>query len=189
MGAGLSTGFTGLHLSHAPTADVLIGLGANVPGPAGAPAETLAAAVAGLRGAVAVEKVSRPLANPAYPEGAGPEFLNLALLGRTTLSPEELLEMLLEVERKLGRVRERVWEARPIDIDLLSYGDLVTAGFWQAAARGDVPPDPPAFILPHPRLHYRRFVVGPIAEIAPEWRHPALGIAAKALLERLPPRG
>jgi len=172
-------------LSQSPTAEVLIGLGANVPGPAGGPAQTLAAAIEALRGVLAIARVSRALANPAYPEGAGPDFLNLALIGHTDLPPAGLLQALLEVERRLGRVRERVWEARPIDIDLLNYADLVTAGFWLAAARGDVPPDPPAFILPHPRLHYRHFVAGPIAEIAPAWRHPALGLTTAALAERL----
>src|SRR5262249_10588223 len=124
--------------------------------------------------------------NPAYPEGAGPDFLNMVLTGRTALSPNTVLAALLAIEAQHGRLRAAIWEARPIDIDLLSYGDLVSDGFWAAAARGDVPPDPPPFILPPPRLHFRRFVLEPLEKIAPEWRHPALGMTARALRAQVP---
>lgn len=172
-------------LSQSPTIEVLIGMGANVPGPAGAPAETLKAAVEGVRSAVAAQSVSAPFPNPAFPQGAGPDFLNIVLIGRTSLPAKALLEEILAIERRLGRVRDRVWQSRPIDIDLLAYGDLVTAGYWEAAARGNVPPDRPLFILPHPRMHFRESVLRPLAEIAPAWRHPALGMTARDLLQKL----
>src|SRR5262249_15951298 len=150
-----------------PTREVLIGFGANVPGPAGSPRDSIVAAADALRGALSVVGIATPLANPAYPEGAGPEFLNSALLAETSLAPEVVLELLLGTEPALGRVREQPWQPRPIDIDLLVYGDLVTDGFWEAAAPGDKPPLAPAFVVPHPRLHYRAFVLQPLAEIAP----------------------
>jgi 2-amino-4-hydroxy-6-hydroxymethyldihydropteridine diphosphokinase len=164
---------------------VLIGLGANVAGPAGTPGESIAAAIAALRELITVERVSKLFANPAFPAGAGPDFLNAAVLGRTNSAPDSLLATLLAIERRLGRVRERPWEPRPIDLDLLAFADLVTAGYWQAAAHGDVPPASQDFILPHPRLHFRRSVLVPLAEIAFAWRHPALALSAAQLLARL----
>jgi 2-amino-4-hydroxy-6-hydroxymethyldihydropteridine diphosphokinase len=172
-----------LCLAALATNEVLIGLGANVPGPAGTPRESIAAAIEALREAVTLERVSSLYANPAFP--AGPDFLNAAVLGRTNSAPDSLLANLLAIERRLGRVRERPWEPRPIDLDLLAFAGLVTAGYWQAAARGDVPPAAPDFVLPHPRLHFRRSVLVPLAEIAPDWRHPALALSAAQLLARL----
>lgn len=164
---------------------VVIGLGANVPGPAGAPAETIAAAVRALRGLMSVGGVSGPYANPAFPEGAGPDFTNAALIGRAAMGAGKLLEALQVLERQLGRVRGKPWEPRPIDLDILDYGGEVSAGYWLAAAEGERPPSAPDFILPHPRLHLRRSVLVPLSGIAPGWRHPALGSSARQFLAAL----
>lgn len=164
---------------------VVIGLGANVPGPAGAPAQTIAAAVEALRGLMNVGGVSGLYANPAFPAGTGPDFTNAALVGRTAAGAMDLLEALLTLERRLGRVRAKPWEPRPIDLDILDYGGEVSAGYWRAAAQGERPPSAPNFILPHPRLHLRRSVLVPLCDIAPEWCHPALGLSARQLLAAL----
>jgi 2-amino-4-hydroxy-6-hydroxymethyldihydropteridine diphosphokinase len=171
--------------SSAASVEIVIGLGTNLPGPAGTPADNLAAAIDAIRREVSGVRLSRALANPAFPPGSGPDFLNAVLIGETALAPERVLDGLMAIERRLGRVRERPWQARPIDLDLLSWGDVVSAGYWAAAAQGDVPPTGTSFILPHPRLHFRRSVLGPLAEIAPDWRHPALGLTAQAMVERL----
>lgn len=95
--------------------------------------------------------------------GGGPDYLNAAVLVETELSPREMLNRLLEIERAHGRVRvagER-WGARTLDLDLLFVGDAEV--------------NEPGLVLPHPRLHERAFVLRPLAEVAPGWVHPRLG--------------
>jgi 2-amino-4-hydroxy-6-hydroxymethyldihydropteridine diphosphokinase len=108
------------------------------------------------------------------PAGQG-EYLNAAAEIETDLAPEELLRRLLEIERQLGRIRGEPNAPRTLDLDLLLYGDLNRSA-----------PDP---VLPHPRMHERRFVLVPLADIAPNAIHPGLNVTIRALLERLPAEG
>ncbi|MDR0712615.1 MAG: 2-amino-4-hydroxy-6-hydroxymethyldihydropteridine diphosphokinase [Prevotellaceae bacterium] len=89
-------------------------------------------------------------------------FLNMALQARTLLQPLRLLQAAQQVERQLGRVRKASagYSSRPIDVDILFYGDKVVAA--------------PLLDVPHPRLHERRFALVPLAEIAPQLVHPTL---------------
>ena len=101
-------------------------------------------------------------------------FLNAVAGGETALSPEALLQACLETEREMGRVRDVPRGPRTIDLDLLLYANEVR--------------DAPGLVLPHPRMYERRFVLVPLAEIAPAARHPILGLTAAEMLRRSPDR-
>ena len=102
-----------------------------------------------------------------------PRFLNGALVLETELEPVELMRELLGVERAMGREREGAIAKGPrvIDLDLLLYGDVVMST--------------EELTLPHPEMQARRFVLEPLAEIAPEWIHPVLGVTVGTMLKRL----
>jgi 2-amino-4-hydroxy-6-hydroxymethyldihydropteridine diphosphokinase len=99
-------------------------------------------------------------------------YLNQAVALRTGLSPVALLESCLRIEHQLGRVRTQHWGARTIDIDLIGMGNAIC--------------NMPSLTLPHPRMAERRFVLVPLCDIAPEWRHPVLGETVRTLLEKCP---
>jgi 2-amino-4-hydroxy-6-hydroxymethyldihydropteridine diphosphokinase len=150
---------------------VFLGLGANV----GDREANLLAARRGLeaRGFRTSALSSLYLTEPV---DAPPQewFLNAVAGGETALAPEALLQACLDTERALGRVRDAPRGPRTIDVDLLLYGDHVR--------------DEPGLVLPHPRMHERRFVLVPLVEIAPGARHPVLGLTAAEMLRRCPDR-
>lgn len=98
-------------------------------------------------------------------------FLNCAVALETSQAPLELMKNLLDIERKMGRVRDRKKGPRTIDIDILFFGDSIL--------------DSTELTIPHPAMHERRFVLEPLSEIAPEARHPVLKKTVRELLEEL----
>lgn len=170
-----------------------IALGANLPSPAGAPARTLVAALRALVQAGAeLRAVSRFYHAPAFPAGAGPDYVNAAAAVSSGLDPAQFLALLHRIEADLGRQRAARWESRGVDLDLLAAGDTIlpdarTQAHWRGLALADQMRDwPEGLILPHPRLADRAFVLIPLAEIAPLWRHPATGDSVMQMLAALP---
>jgi 2-amino-4-hydroxy-6-hydroxymethyldihydropteridine diphosphokinase len=108
----------------------------------------------------------------AWPDPTDPPFTNGVALFEADLPPHEVLADLLSVEREFGRSRGQTNAPRTLDLDLVAHGRTVT--------------DEVGLILPHPRAHERRFVMGPLAEAAPGWRHPVLGQTAIALAKQAP---
>lgn len=102
------------------------------------------------------------------------DFLNRGLLVETALNAHEVLHEALAIEAELGRVRKagsKLYSSRPMDIDLIFYNDEVI--------------ESAELTIPHPRMHLRRFVLEPLAEIMPDYRHPVLGLTVEEMLERV----
>lgn len=174
---------------------VLIALGANLPNGAQFPAETLRAAVATLpMNGLRVERLSRLFVTPAFPAGTGPDYVNAAARLRAApgMGPHEILAALHGVEAAFGRARVQRWGMRTLDLDLLAVGDRVLPDAETFCQWRELPPDrqvmaaPDRLILPHPRLQDRAFVLVPLYDVAPRWRHPVLGLTVGAMLRALP---
>jgi 2-amino-4-hydroxy-6-hydroxymethyldihydropteridine diphosphokinase len=155
---------------------VLIGLGGNLPSPDyGPPCRTLSAALAALAGeGIAVAARSAWYKSAPLPPSDQPWYVNAVAALATEIDPFALLAVLQRVERRFGRVRGARNAARTVDLDLLDYEgrEVETA----------------VLVLPHPRLHQRRFVLVPLHELAPGWRHPRFGLTAAQLLASLTTR-
>ncbi len=145
-------------------------LGCNLPGAYTSREALLEAALRGLSDE-GLEVVARSSwwRSAAWPDPAGPEYLNGVAIVRTALSPAETLAALHRIEARFGRARGKANAARTLDLDLVAYGRTVL--------NGDL-------VVPHPRAHDRRFVMGPLAELAPAWVHPMLAETASALADK-----
>ncbi|MDD3444951.1 MAG: 2-amino-4-hydroxy-6-hydroxymethyldihydropteridine diphosphokinase [Zavarzinia sp.] len=128
-----------------------------------------------MRGDMRIRAASRLWETAPVPVSDQPWYVNAVFRVETELSPTEMLAALHEIEAAFGRVRRERWEARVLDLDLLSYGDLIIDGDQLRE-----------LVLPHPRMAERAFVLLPLAEIAPDWRHPGTGVAIADLVAGLP---
>ncbi len=127
---------------------------------------------------------------PAFPAGAGPDFVNGALRATTDLSASEVLALLHDVEDKGGRTRTERWEARALDLDLIDFDGQIAPSLEVFETWRDLPlaeqmeRAPDQMILPHPRVQDRPFVLVPLRDVAPDWVHPVSGVSIDAMLER-----
>ena len=151
----------------------IVALGSNLCGEYESSLALLEAAVSRLpKAGFSVVKVSNWWRSLAWPNPADPDYLNGVALVETALTPHAALAALQDLERDFGRRRGLANLARTLDLDLIALGRSVA--------------DEPGLVLPHPRAHERLFVMGPLAEVAPNWIHPVLGQSANALQKSAP---
>jgi 2-amino-4-hydroxy-6-hydroxymethyldihydropteridine diphosphokinase len=156
---------------------ILIAVGANLPGPEGlSPVETCAGAVEALKGIPNLRFIT---ASPWYrtaamPKSSQPDYCNGVVRLEGDIESAELLDALQAIEAGAGRVRTVLNAARILDLDIIDLNGTIRA----------IPP----VILPHPRAHLRAFVLRPILDVAPGWRHPTLRRGVASMLVDLAPQ-
>ena len=154
---------------------IFIGLGANMPSRVGEPAATLHAVLAKLpEHEINVVRVSPFYRSAPVPVSDQPWFVNAVAEVQTALAPTALMQALLQIEKNFGRTRGTKNAPRVLDLDLLDYDGKI---LHEAGLE-----------LPHPCLHERAFVLHPLRDLAPAWKHPITGLQVAALIAALPPQ-
>lgn len=152
---------------------ILIGLGSSLPWAGRQPPEILRAAVRVLERLFTVMAVSDLYGSPAWPDQEDPPFVNAVVKAETAMTPGAVLTALHAIEAGFGRRRRAANAPRTLDLDLLDHGGRVSVCRVSGLA------------LPHPRIEERDFVLVPLREVAPDWRHPATGFSVDHLLDSL----
>lgn len=164
--------------------DILVALGGNMQTLEGGPAETLKAALAAMPGfgikVVRVAPFYRTVALSSYIQ---PDYVNSVAVIEAALPPRDLLEMLHRIEAMFGRVRRERWAPRTLDLDLLDYRGMVVPPKGNRGADAGAGPLP--LVLPHPGIAARAFVLWPLRDVAPGWRHPVTGLSVEGLIGAL----
>ncbi|OSQ53174.1 2-amino-4-hydroxy-6-hydroxymethyldihydropteridine diphosphokinase [Marivita geojedonensis] len=174
--------------------DFYIALGANLPSGERSPTDTLLAALDELGRTGVVDLIVSPFySTPCFPPGAGPDYVNAAARFKSRLTPDAMLARLHEIEAQFGRERHVRWGMRTLDLDLIACDGMVLPNLETYARWRDLPQKtqksqaPETLILPHPRMQDRAFVLVPMRDIAPDWRHPVLDLTVDEMCNRLSP--
>lgn len=182
-----------VHLPSGNQHIVVVALGANQRSNIGKPEETVDFACGDLSRRVGFPiRKSRLYQTPAFPAGAGPDFVNAAAMFHTDLTPEQVLQICHDIEQIAGRTREVRWGQRTLDIDLIAFDDVVlpdpaTQEGWRNMPIDDQKAKTPTqLIVPHPRVQDRSFVLVPMVDVAPDWVHPVLGLTTRQMLDARP---
>ncbi|MEM7651162.1 MAG: 2-amino-4-hydroxy-6-hydroxymethyldihydropteridine diphosphokinase [Pseudomonadota bacterium] len=152
---------------------ILIALGANLPSSYGEPEETLKASIERIaREGIEILARSSVWLTAPVPVSDQPWYRNAVVSVKTEYSAVELMALLHDIEEEFGRVRGEKNAPRLLDLDIIAYNDEIY--------------DQDGLQIPHPRMHQRAFVLNPLEEIAPRWKHPVLGRFLEDLIADLP---
>ena len=152
---------------------IIIGIGGNINSKDGShPVEVCDNAIKSLKDySIQVEKQSQWYITEPIPKSDQPNFFNCVTIVSTKQNEYEVLKSLHEIEAKFGRKRNKINEPRSIDLDLIDFSSKILQN--------------KKITLPHPRAHLRRFVMGPLAEMKPDWIHPILKLSVLEILKGL----
>ena len=173
----------------------IIVLGSNLSSEFGSSAETLKKCVGELKSFQAIQSLleSKWYISPSFFDKKEPRYVNVGLRLSTNLKPQDLLNFTSDLEIKYGRKRQRRWEPRTCDIDILLCDQLILPSklYFERWLKLDFSEQselsPNKLILPHPRLQERTFFLKPLNDLHPDWIHPFLEMKAKEMLDSLPP--
>ena len=155
---------------------VLLGLGSNLTSNYGDRFTNIDLAISGLNGyGIIVKKKSSYYETPSYPNKNNPKFINIVIEVETQLPPEDLASVLIFIEERLGRKRGEKNDPRTCDIDIIDYKNKILNFKYKDLD----------FTVPHEKLIYRNFVLFPLQEISPNWKHPKTNELIGALIDNL----
>ena len=156
---------------------IILSLGSNLPSKFGDKFNNLRLAISFLKShSIFVEKKSSFYETFSYPNKSNPKFVNIVVSVRTNLLPEDLMSALIQIEEKLERKRNKKNDPRTCDIDIIDYNNEIF----------DFEYNDLHLVIPHKELKSRNFVLFPLQEILPNWKHPKTKEIVSALIQKLP---
>ena len=155
---------------------IILSLGSNLPSHFGSRFDNLKFAMSFLEGyGILIDKKSSFYETPSYPDKNNPKFVNIVISVKTNLSPVDLISVLIHIEEKLGRRRNKKNDPRTCDIDIIDYNNEVL----------DFRYNNLELVVPHKELTSRNFVLFPLQEILPNWKHPKTKEIISSLIQKL----
>ena len=156
---------------------IFLGIGSNLSSSFGDRFDNINLAISYLEHyGIRMVKKSNFFETPSYPNRGNPKFINVAISVKTHLLPIDLMSVLIFVEEKLERKRNKKNDPRTCDIDIIDYNNMILDFKYKNLD----------FTVPHKKLTYRNFVLFPLQEISPKWKHPKSDVIISALIDALP---